>query len=351
CHRESTELLKWRVKLSVLVGATTDQKYILDLLNKQEYLSRLNGEWYFKNAQHRQWLSKKASFLLTVWRQAPRKRIRSIVTIIHYYLITHHLLNERYSLGLRSIGQMMKLEYVMTRSSIEYKLFVGSNASTTLSDNVMMRILTGKRVANPKPSKTSLMTTVRQQRYWRSGFAIDQAKLRRRVKDDIEELAPTDQIKIIHNVTKDLSNATRADAKRISAQTLQTLHTQIDNKHLIRSRPFCWLLQAWLYHLIKNGGKFKSSLRLKTVSKYVNAVCAPFITEFSGCDPEKMNEVDWAEKLNLVIESIHSPQSKAFVAYFAEFLVESELVPNLCLSDIDVPVMTQRRVGHDIVSP
>ncbi|MGR5470462.1 hypothetical protein ACPV51_24925, partial [Vibrio astriarenae] len=64
---------------------------------------------------------------------------------------------------------------------------------------------------------------------------------------------------------------------------------------------------------------------------------SPFISEFYGCDPEKMNDIDWAEKLNIVIESIVSPQRKAYVAYFAEFLIDSNLVPNLCLSDIDVP--------------
>ncbi|MEL7441134.1 MAG: hypothetical protein AAGJ58_21865, partial [Pseudomonadota bacterium] len=77
--------------------------------------------------------------------------------------------------------------------------------------------------------------------------------------------------------------------------------------------------------------------------------CSPFISEFYGCDPEKMNEIDWAEKLNIVIESIASPQRKAFIAYFAEFLIDSALVPNLCLSDIDVPA-SEHKVDANIIS-
>lgn len=102
--------------------------------------------------------------------------------------------------------------------------------------------------------------------------------------------------------------------------------------------PWAWLILSWLYHLLKHGGKHKDTLRLDTIRAYVDYVSAPFIAEFAGCDPSQMDSLDWAEKLNDVIARITSVTKKAYVVYFAKYLIDSELVANLCLSDIDLPV-------------
>ncbi|NLS14236.1 hypothetical protein HGP28_15230 [Vibrio sp. SM6] len=321
----------------MLKEGITREKDLHALLANQSSLYRLNSDWCYQNKHHRQWLSKKATLLLSVWFQHQRPRIRSLTSTIHRYLAQHNLLSYRHPLGLLLLRQMFKLEYVMVRSSVEYKMFIGAITSTALSDNAMTRLMSNTPIQNHRPPKTKLVATVRQQRHWRSGFTPNQAALRQRVPADIEEIAPSKQIQIIRRFTQKLTSAPPQKISRVSTEVLKELQNKLEDKSRIRSRPFCWLLLAWLYHLLKNGGKFKSHLRLKTVAKYINGVSVPFITEFAGCDPEQMNELDWAEKLNLVIESISSPQAKAFVAYFAEFLIDSELVPELCLSDIDLP--------------
>ncbi|WP_214654364.1 hypothetical protein, partial [Vibrio anguillarum] len=48
-----------------------------------------------------------------------------------------------------------------------------------------------------------------------------------------------------------------------------------------------------------------------------------------------MEHLDWAEKLNIIAEHITSTK-KVYVLYLAEYLIESGLVTNLCLSDIDI---------------
>ncbi len=116
----------------------------------------------------------------------------------------------------------------------------------------------------------------------------------------------------------------------------------METNNIAKAAPWAWLILSWLYHLLKFGGKFKKRLRLTTVREYISYVSGPFIQEFSGCDPKKMDSLDWAEKLNLVAEQIASTK-KAYVLYFAEFLIRSDLVTNLCLSDIDIP-----SVGHQV---
>ena len=237
----------------------------------------------------------------------------------------------------------------MIRGNIEFKLHSLRLPNTLLSNHSLTRLFTGRRIHQAQEATTELKTTVRQQRHWLSGFSAGEGKIRRRVEKDIAQLTAKEQIDIVSFFTDKLASASPKEASKVSTELLADLHIRLEDKHKIRAMPLCWLMLSWLYHLLKNGGKFKSTLRLKTIKDYVTSVCSPFISEFYGCDPEKMNEIDWAEKLNIVIESIASPQRKAFIAYFSEFLIDSALVPNLCLSDIDVPA-SEHKVDANIIS-
>ncbi|NOH26838.1 hypothetical protein [Vibrio mediterranei] len=343
--RNSGFLILWLI----LKEGISKEKDILPILRSHEPLYRIKSHCFYKTKSRRFLLSKKAEFLLQVWYQSAHFSSHSATKIIQEYLVTHQLLSPHHSLGIVSLRQMLKLEYVMIRSNIEFKLYNQLLPNSQLSDHTHARLFTGHRIHHSPEDITELKTTVRQQRHWLSGFSAGEGKIRKRVDQDIAQLTAKEQIEIVSYFTNKLASTSPKEASKVSTKVLATLQIRLEDKHKIRAMPFCWLVLSWLYHLLKNGGKFKSTLRLNTVKDYVSAVSSPFISEFYGCDPEKMNEIDWAEKLNIVIESIASPQRKAYVAYFSEFLIDSNLVPNLCLSDIDVPA-SEHNVDANILS-
>jgi len=343
--RNSGFLILWLI----LKEGISKEKDILPILSSHKPLYRIGSHCFYETKARRFWLSKKAEFLFQVWYQSKALPSRTMTKTIQEYLVAHHLLSSHHSLGIVALRQMLKLEYVMIRGNIEFKLHSRRLPNTLLSNHSLTRLFTGRRIHQAQEATTELKTTVRQQRHWLSGFSAGEGKIRRRVEKDIAQLTAKEQIDIVSFFTDKLASASPKEASKVSTELLADLHIRLEDKHKIRAMPFCWLMLSWLYHLLKNGGKFKSTLRLKTIKDYVTSVCSPFISEFYGCDPEKMNEIDWAEKLNIVIESIASPQRKAFIAYFAEFLIDSALVPNLCLSDIDVPA-SEHKVDANIIS-
>lgn len=343
--RNSGFLILWLI----LKEGISKEKDILPILRSHESLYRIESHCFYETKARRFWLSKKAEFLLQVWYQSAHSAAHNATKVIQKYLVANHLLSPHHSLGIISLRQMLKLEYVMIRSNIEFKLYNQSLPNSQLSDHTLARLLTGRRLYHSQEETTELKATVRQQRHWLSGFSVGEGKIRKRVAQDIAQLTVKEQIEIVSYFTSKLASASPKEASKVSTKVLAALQIRLEDKHKIRAMPFCWLVLSWLYHLLKNGGKFKSTLRLNTVKDYVSAVSSPFISEFYGCDPEKMNEIDWAEKLNIVIETIVSPQRKAYVAYFAEFLIDSNLVPNLCLSDIDVPA-SEHNVDANIIS-
>ncbi|MFM2598254.1 hypothetical protein [Vibrio fortis] len=343
--RNSGFLILWLI----LKEGISKEKDILPILRSNNSLYLIESHCFYETKARRFWLSKKAEFLLQVWYKSEALPSRTMAKTIQEYLVAHQLLSSHHLLGIVTLRQMLKLEYVMIRGNIEFKLHSRRLPNTLLSNHSLARLLTGRRIHHAQEVTTELKATVRQQRHWLSGFSAGEGKIRRRVDQDIAQLTAKEQIDIVSFFTGKLASASPREASKVSTELLANLHIRLEDKHKIRAMPFCWLMLSWLYHLLKNGGKFKSKLRLKTIKDYVTSVSLPFISEFYGCDPEKMNEIDWAEKFNIVIESIASPQRKAFVAYFAEFLIDSSLVPNLCLSDIDVPA-SEHNVDANIIS-
>ncbi|MEF1342281.1 hypothetical protein REH81_36955, partial [Vibrio rotiferianus] len=60
--------------------------------------------------------------------------------------MAHHLLSPHHSLGIVALRQMLKLEYVMTRGNIEFKLHNQRLPNALLSDKSLTRLLTGHRI-------------------------------------------------------------------------------------------------------------------------------------------------------------------------------------------------------------
>lgn len=76
----------------------------------------------------------------------------------------------------------------MIRGNIEFKLHSRRLPNTLLSNHSLTRLFTGRRIHQAQEATTELKTTVRQQRYWLSGFSAGEGKIRRRVEKDIAQL-------------------------------------------------------------------------------------------------------------------------------------------------------------------
>lgn len=321
-----------------LKEAIDHQKGILKLLSSADSLLEIDKHWLFPYQQKRYWLSTKAELLLHRWYETCTSKKLMVVGVINRYLCEKGILLGEVTLSFIELRQMLKLEYIMRRSAIEYGLSTRKIDSALLPEHVLYRLLHNERVEYDTTSPPNISTTVRQSRSWDGAFSESYNGKRRNANSvEILELTTKEQLNAVSKYTNKLEKENRKTSIRIRHSLLENIRVKLEDPVTAKKMPWAWLTLSWLYHLLKNGGKHKRTLRLDTIKSYVHYVAEPFIAEFNGCNPTLMNEIDWAEKLNTVIEQIASVSKKAYVAYFAEFLIDSELVPNLCLSDIDVP--------------
>lgn len=333
-----------------LKEAIDHQKAIQTLLGSNNGVLAINQHWFFRYGKKRYWLSTTAELLLHRWYECQQDVKPNIATAINQYLYSKEIISPTLSISFIELRQMLKLEYVMSRSALEYGLSSRKVDSTLLPGHVLFRMLNDKRISHKALHTSSLSTTVRQTRSWESAFS-DTCNSLRRNTDNVVILEQTtkEQITHVETYTNRLVKENRKVSSKIRHELLEKARPEQEDPRSAKEKPWAWLIVSWLYQLLRHGGKHKKTLRLDTIKSYVTYVSEPFIAEFNGCDPSMMNDVDWAEKLNLVVERIASVNKKAYVVYFAEFLIESGLVPNLCLSDIDLPA-AQHSVDANVVT-
>ncbi|MBH0029226.1 tyrosine-type recombinase/integrase [Pseudoalteromonas sp. SWN29] len=100
---------------------------------------------------------------------------------------------------------------------------------------------------------------------------------------------------------------------------------------------------------MKEGGVNKKRLKVDTVIDYVKSISKPFLTVFVQTDLALISASDWAIKLNDTSEYFNSAQRKKYLYYFSVFLIESEIVKDLCIDDIEVAPV-QSMVDANLVS-
>ena len=113
---------------------------------------------------------------------------------------------------------------------------------------------------------------------------------------------------------------------------------------------YLMILVAWFYSLLTQGGVIKKRIKDKTAIDYVKSTSSPFFTVFSTCNCGLLTADNWVEKLNEMADLFQSATRKRYVYYLAVFLKESEIVPGLCLSDLDV-YSSSNVVDANLISP
>lgn len=326
----------------VLKEGVKQSKDVQQLLSKKNTSYRIGQHWFVETKNQRYWLSPMAELLLTAyWNDKSAIKV-NVMASVNTLLYQHRLIPNNYSLRFVDLRSILKNEFILTVSPAEYSICQSALPTTSLTQNSLFRLLSDQRVMHHEDNDEQRTMTVRQKVAWLSAAATSAEKMRKKPILDQEELTTAEQVEVIEYFTNRLIKASLKESIHINNELQEELRTKLESNDIAKSAPWGWLVLSWLYHLLRFGGKFKKRLRLTTIKSYINYVAGPFIQEFSGCAPKKMDNLDWAEKLNIVAEQITSTK-KAYVLYFAEFLIKSDLVTNLCLSDMDIP-----SVGHQV---
>lgn len=306
------------------------------LLERNCTTYRIAEHWLAETKRRRVWISPMGELLLTAYWNDEKGKSINIIKQVNRLLHSQRLLPSDYSLSFHHLRSMMKNEFILTVSPVEYSICQSALPTTSLTQASLFRLLTGQRVMHNKESAEQRAMTVRQKVAWLSVGSTSSEQLRKKTVLEQEELTTAEQIEVIEHYTGRLIKTSLKESVRISNALQDELRPRLESNDMAKSAPWAWLVLSWMYNLLRFGGKYKKRLRLTTIKSYINYIAGPFLQEFSGCAPKRMDNLDWAEKLNIVAEQIISTK-KAYVLYFADFLIQSDLVTNLCLSDLDIP--------------
>ncbi|MGE6105634.1 hypothetical protein ACLHZT_18785 [Aeromonas veronii] len=246
------------------------------------------------------------------------------------------------TLGISKIKLLRKIDYTLRYSPIQFEIYSDYIQSQLLSERAFFRLLTDRHVPDgsvPEPVDDPMLT-VREQRAWlgmlgQSGYASVAAQLAE-LKRILSHLQPPPGM----SATAQLTNS-RTEIVVFFSEWL-ALNSR-------NSVPYLWFLVAWTRSLLKHGGRVKGSLKPGTIIDYVSSIGKAFLGIFNSYSLTQLDGVDWVELLNRTTDDIKSPLRKGFVLYFAKFLHDTELVPDLPVSELDVAV-SQGGVDANLLS-
>lgn len=321
----------------ILKEGITKQRTLKTLLEHQDNFFQVDGHWFTEFNQELIWFSPFAEHLFFAkWRANVSDKTNIMVAIqasLHHYRIITPIQKVLFS----DVSEALKIEYTFQFSAAEFYIASNLHKSTHLLPCHLLRLLEKKRPHIEKSEHIQQGTTVRQQRAWQKAFSSSSPNLRLTSQHNIQDVTVDQQIRLITRFISQLETLPLKMAIKRSTQLRNDLHHWLEEGDHAKQYPWCWLLLSWLYKLLEKGGKYKKRLRLSTIRAYLTYVAKPFIIEFSGCDAGLMTSIDWGEKLNQVAQTINSPTKKIYVIYFALFLIDSNFISHLCLSDIDIP--------------
>ncbi|GMM66721.1 hypothetical protein MTsDn1_00150 [Alteromonas sp. MTD1] len=322
-------LLLW-LYLKEGIDSTAALTAILYNPNRVKALSR---HWFYQGKE-RVWLSSTAELLLRAFWRNHAAKPKNCLTEINNTLIAERIIPSSTRVQIGALRAMLRTEYIFKTSASNYAQKKRLMPSTPLSSQTLYRIMTGMCVSHESTAHQITSITQNQRKLWLSSLRSDYTEITeiRHIKDGLTTIQQVE-------VVKQFSDQIKIQAQQGSAQNYakvkENLRQWLHKRKNATATPYCWLLLSWLYHLLAHGGMRKKRLRPRTIKKYINSVAAPVLQEFIDCKAGKMDGHTWAEKLNFAAENINS-KSRSHILYFADFVVMNDLVPDLCLSDLDI---------------
>lgn len=267
----------------------------------------------------------------TSLRSSPPITSSKIIKCINEYCHYTGAIPKHYSTNLSDIRLCMRIETTLTQNAIDFRIQSNLLQSTPLTHSAMKRVFLDKIDLPRRHSKKRTLqgATVRQSAAWKKNT---------RSSNSIAELN-NDKLMLMLSSFLDLvktQNNTRKEEAQQRLLIRSDLLDWLEDKESANTYPVVWVLVSWMYQLLYRGNIGKKTLTFSTICDYVKTFAEPFITEFNYCNLFTMDALEWAEKLNTVAEGINSPKRKSFVFYFADFIVNSQIVPDLCFSDLDI---------------
>lgn len=320
-------------------------RQICEALNSGEALFCIDRHWFYQDGDRRYWLSPMGELMLSAWRKCSAHLNGTLPNIIDRWAKDNHIITPYQKLRIATLKQGYQLETLFQASPIEMGVISSLHANTLLDQNTLYRMITGHRVEVAQEESQIESVTTRQQTAWFNSTGLNKTTISTK-KSQAMSLTVSQQLADVNYFIADLKKLPAKASQHRAAEIKPKLRVWLENATHTARKPWVWLVLAWLYKLLSEGGKHKKTLRLDTIRSYVSYVAKPFITEFSGCNTTLLNSEAWAEKFNIIAEGINAPSKKGYVLYFAELLVESGLVPRLCLSDLDIPVVKGQVSAH-----
>jgi integrase len=325
------------VYITVNVSKTED---LLSILESPQEIFYVGGICYWqsqknKTASTRFILSDVAVMALQQWSNLSEGKPLKIAACIIKYLNTTSEFDWS-DLSILKSRTLRKIDNILRYGPVQYQMYFLPSVSQALPEHAFMRILTNKACLYSEPHliETSGKSSIAFKPWHKiitdnKGFiAIDFT------------LKQLDEI-LMRLLKLDENKETRANCLAAMSNELKSSE--------VKDNPYLWLLCSWLLSLLKNGGTYKRRIKVSTTVDYVKSLSKPFLTLFSTCDIGLLSGEDWANKLNEAAEIFTSAQRKKYVYYFAHFLIEANLVHDLCLSDIDV-IGSSSEVDANLIS-
>ena len=291
-------------------------------------------EFEYKGQLCRYVLPDPAALLWMQWLRAqPRGAVSGARPAIYYVnLYLSRQSDWRHeTIGVSKLRLLRKIDYTLRYSPIAYGIYTGYLPSQLLNPETFVRLVTDRCVPSGGviASVNQDLLTVREKRAWKCRLHQERYST---VTAQLSELKRI--MSLLRPPPGKSSNAPLA----ISRSTLVNGFTDWLEQHATSDAPYLWFLVAWARSLFKHGGRVKRSLKPGTIVDYVSTIGAAFLGNFNGYRLSELDGVDWVELLNRTSDAVKSPSRKGFVLYFATFLRDAELVPELPVAELDIAV-------------
>lgn len=240
------------------------------------------------------------------------------------------------NLSLIKLRQVRNSLSIIKESCFEQTMYFVPTVSQALPQPVFIRLITGRAYEYGQVDNKSRINGLDFYNRWQNVSLsnkkyIDAKITQKKLRSLIEQVS--------------LLSENKQPRKNISAAVAQFFDNQPHD-----SSPYLMILVAWFYSLLTQGGMVKKRIKDKTAIDYVKSTSSPFFTLFSTCDIKLLDADSWIKKLNEMADLFKSATRKRYVYYLAVFLKESEIVPDLCLSDLDV-YSSPNVVDANLISP
>jgi integrase len=336
----SPELVLGRLALWLMLKeGALDKKMLLAMLNEDRAgWLRYDDCIYFQHQEQRVLVGKATElFLNHYWfmQQGCSLKPDTYMKYINAFLIYKKLLREGQKLTLPAIRLAFRIETTFNFNPIFQQVSLNNVRHTLLAETTFLRMISNKYFFQQKEQTKSESITNRQLKAWSANTA---SKVVVRASSRGSQTKPHDgtvsmHIKLITAALEPFSKNKIKDFKQGEYRT--SLVDWLENKDNSKRYPYVWLLKSWLFKLTFYGGSKKAKIRYNTVVDYVKTLAMPFIAEFLAADVNLITQDEWVDKLNCVADQIKSAQRKGYVYYFAEFLVDSGILPYLPLEELD----------------